>query len=80
MDCPICARVVMNLTPPNYDGLVVECPRCGGYRIMQSALADLVQLPIEGRVAVLGKAQSFTSHSWPTISKACLPQRRRSSE
>jgi hypothetical protein len=73
MDCPICTRVVLNLTPPTYDGLVVGCPRCGQYRIMQSALPELMTLQIEGRLVALRKAKSSASQSWPTITRTSLP-------
>ena len=74
MDCPVCDREAMNLTPASYDGLVIDCSRCGKYRIMRSVLSDLRRTQIEDREAALGHARSFASKSWPTISKACLPE------
>jgi predicted RNA-binding Zn-ribbon protein involved in translation (DUF1610 family) len=41
MHCPVCVSESTNLTPPTYEGLVIGCPRCGKYRIMRAALADL---------------------------------------
>src|SRR5262249_61629460 len=77
MDCPVCLAQVRDLTPGNYRGLVVECPRCGVYRVMPAALAGLRQLKTEKRLAALRRAKQFTSsRAWPTISKACfgIPQ------
>src|SRR6478735_10932556 len=76
MDCPICVTEAMDLTPPSYDGLVIGCPKCGKYRIMRSVLTDLRHTEIEDRVAALGCAISYSSKSWPTISRACLPEVR----
>jgi DNA-directed RNA polymerase subunit RPC12/RpoP len=73
MDCPICTQEVKDLTPLTYKGLVVGCPRCGIYRIMQSAVAALRRVKTEQRLAALQRAKDFTStKSWPTISNACL--------
>ena len=74
MDCPYASREAMNLTPASYDGLVIDCSRCGKYRIMRSVLSDLRRTQIEDREAALGHARSFASKSWPTITKACLPE------
>jgi len=73
MDCPVCLAQVRDLTPGNYRGLVVECPRCGVYRVMPAALSGLRQLKTEKRLAALRRAKEFTwSRAWPTISKACF--------
>jgi hypothetical protein len=76
MDCPVCAREALNLTPPTYDGRVIGCPRCGKYRIMRSALFELQGTQIEDREAALRHAKSLASKSWPTITRACLPEIR----
>jgi DNA-directed RNA polymerase subunit RPC12/RpoP len=73
MDCPICTREVRNVTPLIYSGVVIECPRCGGVRIMASVLHDLRALGIDERLAALRKAKAQGSKTtWPTISRACL--------
>jgi DNA-directed RNA polymerase subunit RPC12/RpoP len=73
MDCPICTREVRNVTPPIYTGVVIECPRCGGLRIMASVLDDLRALGIDDRLVALRKAKAQSSKTaWPTISRACL--------
>jgi hypothetical protein len=73
MDCPVCLTQGEDLTPRNYLGLVVRCPRCGVYRIMRSALVALPALKVERRLEALVKAKTFaSSRAWPTISNACL--------
>jgi hypothetical protein len=73
MECPICRGDVENLTPANYKGLVVACPRCGDYRVMQRSLTSLRALKIEERLAALKKAKRLAfSRCWPTISDACF--------
>jgi hypothetical protein len=73
MDCPVCRAEVENLTPAGYKGLVVECPRCGVYRIMESAVAALPRLGVEERLAALQRARKMSSaKSWPTINGACF--------
>ena len=71
MHCPVCVSESTNLTPPTYDGLVIGCPRCGKYRIMRAALADLRSSRIEDRKTALRYARSYASKSWPTITRAC---------
>jgi hypothetical protein len=73
MDCPVCKAEVEDLTPVSYKGLVVGCPRCGVYRVMESAVAALPRLGVEERMAALQRARKMSSaQSWPTISGACL--------
>ena len=76
MHCPVCVSESTNLTPPTYDGLVIGCPRCGKYRIMRAALADLRSSRIEDRKTALRYARSYASKSWPTITRACLSRIR----
>lgn len=80
IDCPICTNEVMNLTPRNYKGLVVECSRCGIYRVMEPAVVPLHSLKAQQRLAALAMAKKQASgNSVPTISSACLYFSRRSS-
>jgi DNA-directed RNA polymerase subunit RPC12/RpoP len=59
MDCLVCTQEVKDLTPLTYKGLVVGCPRCGIYRIMQSAVAALRRLRTEQRLAALQRAKDL---------------------
>jgi hypothetical protein len=73
MDCPVCLAAGENVTPTDYQGLVVRCLRCGVYRIMKNAVGVLPTLKLEKRLEALKKAKRFaSSRTWPTISKACL--------
>ena len=47
MNCPICPHQGRNLTPPSYEGAVIDCPRCGSFRIMPAALDKLNKLGID---------------------------------
>jgi hypothetical protein len=72
MECPICLGRGENRTPKTYRGLVIECGRCGVFRIMKAATIALPKLPIDRRLEALQKAKRFSSNAWPTISNACL--------
>ena len=72
MDCPICLGEGEDLTPVAYKGLVMNCQRCGGFRITNNALVVLRNLKVEGRLEALFRAGTFASRAWPTISNACF--------
>lgn len=72
MECPICLGRGIDRTPKNYGGLVVECRRCGTYRIMQRAAAVLRRLPVDQRLEALRQARRVASNAWPTISALSL--------
>ena len=73
MNCPICLTSAKNITPPTYAGLVVECARCGFYRVTRDALAALPSVKIEERLAALKTAKGHVSaRITPTISTGCL--------
>ena len=68
MDCPICFNDARDATPPTYRGLVLECPRCGIYRVTGNASAALRSLKTEERLAVLRLAKMLLgSRGVPTI-------------
>jgi hypothetical protein len=72
MDCPICLREAKNVTPPTYRGVVVECPRCGIYRVTQDAIAALRTLRVDERLMAFRKAKMLLSSRTPTITSGCL--------
>ena len=73
MECPICLAEARNLTPRTYQGLIIDCARCGPYRVMKTALATLPELRVEKRLGALMKAKMYGSpKSWPTITIVCL--------
>jgi hypothetical protein len=76
MNCPVCLATATNATPPTYAGLVVECARCGFYRVTRDALGALPSVKIEERLAALKTAKGLVSaRIAPTISTGCLKPR-----
>lgn len=57
MQCSICGAEAENLTPGDYDGLVVRCKRCGEYEVSDSVLNGLLRLDFDARVAALDTAK-----------------------
>ena len=72
MDCPICLGDAKDETPPTYRGLVLECPRCGLYRVTQDAIAALGTLKVDERLLALRKAKKLLGSRTPTITSGCL--------
>jgi hypothetical protein len=68
MQCLVCAGEARDLTPLNFDGHVIGCPRCGNYEIL-GATWDIFQNASQPeRAAALGKAASLQGVArWPTI-------------
>jgi hypothetical protein len=68
MQCLVCAGEARDLTPPEFDGHVIGCPRCGRYEILGCTLGTFQNASQPERAAALGKAalqQGFSR--WPTI-------------
>ena len=72
MDSPVCLKDAKDASPPTYLGLVVECPRCGLYRVTQNAIATLRSLKPEERMAALHMAKTVGSRGAATVTSACL--------
>jgi hypothetical protein len=74
MNCPVCLKAAKDASPPAYRGLVVECSRCGIYRVTQNAIASLGSLRVEERTAALRRAKALLgSRGTPTVTSGCLP-------
>ncbi len=68
MQCLVCAGEAKDLTPPDFDGYVIECPRCGKYEILGCAWGKFQNASQPEREAALGKAALLQGFSrWPTI-------------
>jgi len=67
MLCEVCASPAVDRTPPNYDGLKINCPTCGNYAISGSVLNRFRQLPGEERRRALERAKARTSLGSPLI-------------
>jgi len=73
MQCPVCGAVSRDMSPGDFDGLIVDCKHCGDYAIVGSALNALLTLGFNERVDALEKARSVASPSVrPTTSTDCL--------
>jgi len=73
MQCSVCGAEADNLTPGDFDGLVVRCKRCGDYQVSDSVLNELLRLDFDARVAALDKAKSSAEPDQrPAITQACL--------
>jgi len=68
MQCLVCAGEAKDLTPPNFDGHVIVCPRCGNYEILGCTWDIFQNASQPERAAALGKAVSLQGVArWPTI-------------
>jgi hypothetical protein len=73
MDCPICGAQARNVTPGEFDGLVIKCIHCGDYEVPDSAVNGLIRLDYEGRRGALEKAKIVAgAGTRPSITLACL--------
>jgi len=68
MKCLVFAGEARDLTPQNFDGYVVGCPRCGNYEVAGGACRRLQNASEQERSAALAKAASLKGVArWPTI-------------
>ena len=68
MQCLVCTGEAKNLTPPDFDGYVFECPTCGKYEVLGCTWGQFQNASQAEREAALGKAVSLQGFSrWPTI-------------
>jgi hypothetical protein len=74
MQCSVCGAEAENLTPGNFDGLVVRCKHCGDYQLSDTVLNEFLRLDFDARVAALDKARgSAAGGGRPAITGGCLP-------
>jgi predicted RNA-binding Zn-ribbon protein involved in translation (DUF1610 family) len=68
MRCLVCAGEAKDLTPPNFDGHVIDCPSCGKYEIAGCTWGKFQSASQPERAAALGNATSLQGFCrWPTI-------------
>jgi len=68
MQCLICAGEAKDLTPPDFDGHVIGCPRCGNYEVWGCTWGTFQNASQAEREAALGKAAALQGVArWPTI-------------
>ena len=68
MKCLVCAAAARDMTPPNFDGCVVVCERCGNYEVIGSAWSRFQNASAQERAAALTTAALLKGYArWPTI-------------
>ena len=68
MQCPICGAPAEDIGRGDFDGLVVECRRCGRFAVASDMLNAFPVMDYEQRMAALEKARRTTaSQRVPTI-------------
>jgi hypothetical protein len=73
MQCCACGAVAQDKTPGDFDGVVINCPRCGEYEISGSALNNVLRLSLPECSDALAKAKRFVqTGSRPVIDSRCL--------
>jgi hypothetical protein len=65
--CEVCKGPAVDRTPPGFDGLKINCPRCGNYAIVGSVLNKFRELEIEERRRALEEAKTRMSLGRPLI-------------
>jgi hypothetical protein len=73
MLCSICGAPAKNLTPGDFDGLIVNCPHCHEYEVVGPALNQLLRLALSQRHEVLLRAKTQApAGQRPIITKDAL--------
>jgi len=73
MLCSICGAPAKNLTPGDFDGLIVSCPHCHDYEVAGPTLNQLLRLALSQRREVLLRAKGQASPGQrPIITKESL--------
>ena len=68
MQCPICGAPAEDVGGGDFDGLVVDCRRCGRFAVASDMLNAFPAMEYEQRLAALEKARSIAAHeATPTI-------------
>ena len=64
MQCSVCGAPAQNITPHDFDGLVVRCAHCREYEIPGTVLNQLLRLTLTERIEVLKTAKK---HARPGV-------------
>lgn len=73
MICPVCNSHAEEVVQTTFDGLKVDCPRCGPFAVARSALPQLSQCTAASRADILRNAQYLELFaSRPTITTKCF--------
>lgn len=75
MQCPVCGAEARDLTPGDFDGIIVDCKRCNGYEVVGAVVNDFLRLDFERRVEALEKARRAAAPgARPAIGEAELAE------
>jgi len=73
MQCSVCGAPAQNISPHDFDGLMVRCSHCREYEIAGSVLNRLLRLTLSERMQVLETAKGFARPGVrPSITSACF--------
>jgi hypothetical protein len=72
MRCPVCEGDARDITPPDFDGVVLRCVNCKDYDIATGYMERLLRLDLEDRARVLRKAKGFAGTGRPSINSMCF--------
>lgn len=72
MQCCACGAAAQEKTPGDFDGVRIDCPRCGLYEVSGSVLDRLLRLSLPERANALAKAKrSVDPGQIPNIDASC---------
>jgi len=74
MQCAVCGAEAEDLTPGDFDGLIVRCKRCGDYAITGGALNKFLRLDFDRRRGLLEEAWRASLGTRPMISDVPHPE------
>ena len=69
MQCPVCGGPATDHTPPEFDGIFINCNTCGNYSIAGGYIDKLRAFAPEVRRDVLWKAKQIAKFARPLINK-----------
>ena len=73
MQCCACGAVAQDKTPGDFDGVVIDCPRCGEYEINGTVLDTVLRLGLPECAVALDKAKRLARAAHrPIIDSRCL--------
>jgi hypothetical protein len=71
MQCSVCGASAINMTPGDFDGLVVSCPHCGDYEVTGTVMNQFLRMTLTERKDALEDARRQTPQGHkPAITSA----------
>lgn len=73
MQCFFCGGQAQDITPGDFDGVVLACPKCKPYEVARNVLGKLRALDPDARADALAKARGFARcGTRPAVTSTCL--------